>query len=88
MTEFHFVKGFNRFGISGTIQHYALDIYPSCKIQRTTVRGKIDEDAKLRRAITITSEIAQMTLYMYNETEVKDYLCTPKELYDDLPGLS
>lgn len=84
LTEFHFVKGFNRFGISGTLQHYALDIYPGCKIQRTTVRGKIDEDAKLRRAITITSEIAQMTLYMYNETEVKDYLCTPKELYDDL----
>lgn len=83
LTEFHYIKGMNRFGISGTLQHYALDLYPECKLQRTTVRTKIDEDPKLRRALNITSEMCQMKTYM-PEPEVAQYMCTPLELYDDL----
>lgn len=81
LTEFHYIKGMDRFGISGTLQHYSLDILPDVKLQRTTVRTKIDEDVKLRRAILITSELCQTT---YLSAVNTDLLCTPKELYDDL----
>ena len=81
LTEFHYIKGFDRFGISGTLQHYALDLYPDAKLQRTTVRSKIDEDPLLRRALNITSEMLQMKVFHRN---CDDVMCTPKELYDDL----
>lgn len=81
LTEFHYIKNMDRWGISGTLQHYSLDLYPDVKIQRTTVRSKIDEDAKLRRALNITSEMLQMKTFHRN---CDDVMCTPKELYDDL----
>ncbi len=81
LSEFHFIKGFDRWGISGTLQHYALDLYPDTKLQRTTVRGKIDSDPKLCRAINITSELLQMKLF---QPSTHSELCTPKELYEDL----
>lgn len=84
LSEFHFIKGMDRFGISGSLQHYALDILPDVKLSRTTVRSKIDNDPKLRRAINITSELAQMHLHM---RYLDDLLCTPLELYEDLKKL-
>lgn len=81
LSEFHYIKSNDRFGISGTMQHYALDLYPDCKLQRTTIRSKIDSDPKLCRALNITSELLQMKQFWHN---VDDFMCTPKELYDDL----
>lgn len=81
LTEFHSIKQNDRYGLSGTLQHYSLDLYPDVKIQRTTVRSRIDSDSRLRRAINITSEMLQMKQYWHN---VDEYLCTPKELYEDL----
>jgi hypothetical protein len=81
LTEFHYIKGADRFGISGTLQHYTLDLYPDVKLGRTTVRSKIDNDPLLRRAINITSELCQMHQYM---RDCKDVLCTPTQLYHDL----
>lgn len=82
LTEFHFIKENNRYGISGTLQHYALDLYPELKLQRTTVRGRIDEDPRLRRALNITAEMLQMKMLWRYLPD--DMVCTPKELYDDL----
>lgn len=82
LTEFHYVKTNDRYGIDGSGQHYAMDLYPDVKLQRTTMREKIDEDQKLCRAINITSELLQMTQYWTHLSE--EFLCTPKELYDDL----
>lgn len=79
LTEFHFIKSSDRFGISGTLQHYNLDIYPDVKLSRTTIRGKIDNDLKLQRALNITSELCQMHQYYRS---LKDVLIAPKELYD------
>ena len=79
LTEFHFLKEADRYGISGTLQHYALDLYPDCKLQRTTVRSKIEEDAMLRRALNITAEMLQMKLFHRIEN-----MPTPKELYEKL----
>lgn len=82
LTEFHFIKSNGRFGFDGNDRNYCLDLYPSCNLSRTTVRGKIDKDPLLCRALNITSELCQMTLYWHHLEE--GILCTPKELYNDL----
>ena len=82
LTEFHYIKDNSRFGISGTLQHYSLDLLPEVKLQRTTIRSKIATEPKLRRALNITSEICQMFQYWRHLDNGE--LCTPKELYEDL----
>jgi len=84
LTEFHFLKSNDRFGIGGTLQHYYLELLPDVKLSRTTVRSKIDSDLKLRRALNISAELCQMHQYY---RVIKDILCTPKELYDDIKKL-
>ena len=82
LTEFHLIKSFDRYGINGTMQHYALDLCPDIKLSRTTVRTKIDESERLRRALNITSEMLQLK-QLFSHV-YSDRLCTPKELIDDL----
>lgn len=81
LTEFHHIKDANRFGISGSLQNYSLDLLPDVKLSRTTVRAKIESDPKLRRALNITSELCQMHKYYRH---MADQLCTTQELYNDL----
>lgn len=82
LTEFHFIKSCERFGINGTLQHYALDLYPEKKVQRTTVRSVIDSDPRFCRALNITAELLQMFQYWHHLD--RSFLCTPKQLFDDL----
>lgn len=82
LTEFHFIKEMERYGLSGTLQHYSLDLLPDVKLSRTTVRSKIEADEKLRRALNITAELCQMS-HLWHHIG-KDTICTPKQLYDDL----
>lgn len=81
LTEFHHIREQDYYGLVGSKVSYALAIYPEVKLQRTTVRSKIDEDPKLRRALNITSELCQMS-YMWHHLD--DLMCTPEELYADL----
>ena len=84
LTEFNYIRSFNRFGLGGNVQNYFLELYPSVNLSRTTIRGKIDEDEKLQRALTITSELCQMI----NHWEDPERLfCSPKELYEDIKAL-
>jgi hypothetical protein len=85
LSEFHYIKEMERYGLEGNIQNYSLAIYPEVKLSRTTVRSKIDNDPLLRRAINITSEMCQMHNTWHNLDD--DLLCTPKQLYDDLKAL-
>ena len=85
LSEFNYVKDNNRFGITGSLQHYAMDLYPEVKISRTTVRGKIDKDARLRRAINITAEI-QMMINIWPD-KYPDLYCTPAILFEDINKL-
>jgi hypothetical protein len=85
LTEFYLIKEHDRYGLEGNDRNYNLALLPDVKLSRTVVRGKIDENALLRRALNITSEMCQMKLYWRN---VPEHLkCTPKELYDDLKAL-
>lgn len=85
LTEFHYIKNMDRFGINGNNITYRLDIYPDVVLSRPSIREKINSDPLLRRAINITSELCQIMQFM---TDVdRSLLCTPKELYDDIKKL-
>lgn len=81
LSEFNYIKSFERFGIGGNDRTYYLDIYPDVNLSRTTIRSKIDDDSKLRRALEITSEMCQM-LYLWDDEE--HLFISPKELYANL----
>jgi len=82
LTEFLYLKTHDRFGIGGNDRNYYLELLPDVNLSRTTIRGKIDSNYKLRRALQITSEILQMSHYWTHLP--KGLLCTPKQLFDDL----
>lgn len=85
LSEFHYIKEMGRYGLEGNVQNYALAIYPDVKLSRTTVRGRIDSDSMLRRALNITSEMCQMENMWHHLDE--GLMCTPKQLYDDIKAL-
>jgi len=82
LSEFHYIKSQDRFGMIGNVQNYGIVLYPDAKLSRTTIRTKIDADSKLRRAINITSELCQ--LHQYHRGSMSDILCTPEQLYEDI----
>ncbi|WJJ55159.1 hypothetical protein [Xanthomonas phage RTH11] len=98
LTEFNMIKSLARFGLEGNLQNYQLVLCPGVALSRTTVRGKLDSNPKLRRAMEITAELGYMYNFGYrtentatrapniNEEEHfdRDLVCTAKELYDDL----
>lgn len=84
LTEFENIKTNGRFGLVGNLQNYALAIYPECRISRTTVRGKLDSDPKLRRAMNITSEISQIEQFKW---DLRDYIMEPAKLYETIKEL-
>lgn len=63
LTEFHYIKENNRYGIDGSKVSYSLILYPEVTLGRTTVRELIDNDPLLRRAIKITSDLLQIKTY-------------------------
>ena len=85
LSEFHYIKTNDRFGLDGNLQNYVLDLIPEVKLSRTAVRGKIDADPKLRRALTITAEMCQMKALWHHMEE--GLMCSPKELYADLKAM-
>ena len=82
LTEFHYIKNSDRFGLEGSLVDYKLSLLPDVSLSRTTVRGKIDSNKKLRRALNITSELCQMHEFYRGLKE--GVLCTPKELYEGI----
>jgi hypothetical protein len=59
LTEFNYILE-QDYGLEGNNTNYFLTLYPEVKLSRTVIRAKMDDDAKLRRAINITSELCQM----------------------------
>lgn len=98
LTEFNLIKSLNRFGLEGNLQNYVLSLLPEVTLSRTSIRAKLDDNVKLRRAMEITAELAYMYNYGYRtentverpegigEEEIleNDFTCTAKQLYDDL----
>lgn len=83
LTEFHFIKSHDYYGLGGNKQNYYLELLPDVKLRRTNIRKKLDADPKIRRALNITSEMLQCEQY-YAYFLDKELFCTPKELYEDI----
>ena len=61
MTEFYNILRTSKgYGLEGNDRTYSLALLPEISLGRTTVRKKLADNALLRRAMNITSEIAQM----------------------------
>ena len=85
LSQFHYIKEINRFGLVGNNTSYALSLVPDVKLSRTTVRRIIDDSAEVQRGLEITSELLQIkTLWA---TLPDGLMCTPDELYADLKAL-
>lgn len=84
LTQFHYIKNHN-WGLDGNVQNYALCLLPDVKLNRTNVRGKINSDAELRRALEFSAELLQ--IHNLWDTLEDDLMCTPAELYKDLKDL-
>lgn len=82
LTEFNYIKAFDRFGLGGNLQNFYLELVPDINLSRTTIRSKINENKNLQRALEITSEMLQ--IFNLDTTLDDKYTCTPKELYDQL----
>lgn len=82
LTEFCYAKHSERFGIGGNDRNYFMELCPDINLSRTTVRSKITEHAKLRRALEINAELCMMyELWHDLDPELK---CAPKDLFEDL----
>lgn len=81
LTEFNHLKDYGDFGFLGNKVNYQLALYPEVNLSRTTIRTKINEDVKLRRALNITSELAQLHRY---HRHLEDYIISPEELREGL----
>lgn len=96
LSEFNLLKSLDRFGLEGNMQNYQLALLPGVALSRTTIRGKLDTNEQLRRAMEITAELAYMYHFGYRTENTiektggeeeqldRDLSCTAKELYDDL----
>lgn len=82
LSEFNYIKKHDRFGLGGHDKRYFLELVPDIALQRTTVRGKIDSEPTLRRALEISSELCQMKNMWHYLPD--GFVCTPKELYESL----
>lgn len=87
LTNFHNIKENNRFGISGTLVNYHLDLYPDVNISRTTVRDKLKENKKLAQACQLTYDLLQAKQHQSGYLNTYDLNCTPIELYEDIKKL-
>ena len=60
LTEFHYIKENDRYGLDGNNVNYKLILYPKVNITRTTIRELLDGDAMMRRAVKITADFLQI----------------------------
>ena len=82
LSEFYYLKEQGRYGLGGHDKSYYLELLPDVSLSRTKVRGKIDSNVMLQRALEFTSEMCQIqTLWHDISPELQ---ITPKALYENL----
>ena len=78
LTFFNYIRSFDRFGLGGNVQHYFLELAPDISLSRTTIRGKIDENYRLRRALEVTAQLCQMINHWEDPEQL---FLSPKDIY-------
>jgi len=86
LSQFYAMKNNKQYGMVGNVQNYAMVLYPDVKLSRTKVRGLIDSDSKLRRAIELTADLMILPKY-HPQYEFMGLICTPEELYKDIDDM-
>lgn len=82
LSEFYFIKSMKRYGLGGNDRNYFLELCPDIALSRTTVRGKINEEPALRRALEIVGEMCQIK-HIWTHLP-RDFVPSPAELYETL----
>lgn len=83
LSNFRALKRADDYGFIGNKLTYSLVLYPDVKLSRTTVRPLINEDPKLRRALELSSDYLQMTVY-HPVYATMDLYCGLETLYKDI----
>lgn len=81
LSEFHYLRRIGQYGMVGNSTNYTMALYPDVSLSRTKVRSKISQDPKLRRALEITSQLAQLEEF---HRHMKPELISPEELHKAL----
>lgn len=81
LSNYHTLKTLKKYGMGGNDTTHYLELLPEEMLRRTTVRQKLRESLKLRRAMEITCQLAQTEIW---HPEYRDILMEPKELYAKL----
>lgn len=85
LSEFHYLKTEEHYGMSGNNVNYHLELLPDVNLTRTTIRTKIDLEPLLPRALNITAEMCQIfKSWRHLDPEL---ICSPKQLYEDIKSL-
>jgi len=83
LSEFHYIKRMERFGLEGSDRDYALTLLPDVRLSRTKVRKVIRDTPKLQRALEITSQLCQMyEFHRYMKNELMEIPDLKKKLED------
>lgn len=85
LSAFKSLRDSNNFGLIGDSKKQASVFLPELFVQRTTVRGIINENYAFRRALEISSDLLQMK-YLFSP-ESNELWCTPEELYESIKSL-
>jgi len=81
LSEFHYLKTNDKFGLVGNDFNYVCALYPEAKLSRQKIRGKL-ADPKLCRAINICSEMLQ--IYTHRKHKNPAMKMDPEVLYTRL----
>ncbi len=84
LSEFNYIRSYDRFGLGGNVQNYFVELCPDVSLSRTTIRSKINANPKLQRALEITSELCQLKNIMPRVFGTITEYRSPKEIYDTL----
>lgn len=83
LSEFWYIKNYNRYGLNSNVVQNELDLYPGVKFTRQRIRSLIKEDPLFCRAMQITSDLAQMK-NLWPEYAYERITFTPAELREKL----
>lgn len=85
LSQFHYCKTNERFGLGGNVQNYFFELCPDVSLSRTKVRGKLENEPRAARAAEFTADLLQMIHFHRNMDQ--SLMCEPKELYEDLKAM-
>lgn len=77
VTEYLYLKAHGNYGVTAAGNTFELDLYPGVIFDRKTLRSLTDNDPKMARAMTISSELCQIK---FMEPDYRSILLSPKAL--------